>query len=86
MHSTSPTIAARDLVHAALTELGLGSREACQETVLVRGGFCVGRRFLFETAEAVWIEAEARIDLYDRDGQLLRTVFTEGTGVRKQAA
>jgi hypothetical protein len=77
---------ARERARAALAELGSGNRETCQEIVLVRGGFCVGRRFLFETAEAVWIEAEARIDLYDREGRPLRTVFAEGEEIRKRAA
>ena len=59
---------ARQLVHEALAELNTSDPGPCCETVLVDGGFYVGRRFSFASAEAVWWEADAKIEIYDGKG------------------
>jgi len=86
MSPTSPTIRARQLVRDTLTELDITDLDPCCEMVLVKDGFCAGRRFSFESAEAVWWEVEARIEICDGEGQLLKTINADGQQPTRKAA
>jgi hypothetical protein len=77
---------ARRLIRETLTELDITGLDPCCEIVLVKDGFCVGRRFSFESAEAVWWEAEARIEIYDGKGRLLTTIDADGQTPMRKAA
>jgi hypothetical protein len=77
---------ARQLVHRTLAEMGIVDPGLCNESVLIDGGYCVGRRFSFESVGAVWMEADAKIDFYDADGKLLKTISSEEQVELKKAA
>jgi hypothetical protein len=77
---------ARQLVRETLTELNITELDPCCEIVLVKDGFYIGRRFSFESAEAVWWEAEARIEIHDGKGRLLTTISTQGQQPMRKAA
>jgi len=42
--------------------------------VLVRGGFCVGRRLLCGHVQVVVLACGEKIEFYDQDGKLLRSI------------
>ena len=86
MQPTSPTIRARQVVYEAMADMGLPDPGPCCETVVVRDGYCLGRRFTFDTLEAVWLEADAKIEFYDSRGELLRTLSTEERDELRRAA
>jgi hypothetical protein len=77
---------ARQLVYDALAELNITDLGTCCETVLVRDGFCVGRRFSFASAQAVWWEAGAKTEIYDGQGRLCRTISADGQAPLRKAA
>jgi hypothetical protein len=86
MQPTSPTIQARQLVYDTIAEMNLPDPGLCCEMVVIRDGYCVGRRFAFDTLEAVWLEAEGMIEFYDPQGELLRTVATREEVELRRAA
>ncbi len=64
----------RQTVNASLAELGLPDLPCLGIRFLVEDGFCVGQRFLFEGLEADWSIAEKRIDFFDSQGRLVKSV------------
>ncbi len=60
----------RQTVDATLAELGMADLP-CQGTIfLIDAGYCVGRRFLFDGIQAVWLIADDTVRL-----RPLRTCF-----------
>jgi len=77
---------ARQLVYRTLADLGTTDPGPCNESVLINGGYCVGRRFSFSSGEAVWMEADAKIEFYDKNGNSLKTISTDEQVEMKKAA
>ena len=68
--------AIQDVVAATLKEMGLGA--AFVRTVLIQDGFFVGHKYRFhEGGHAVWRAEKNVIEVYNDDGNLLKTVGAE---------
>ena len=80
MKPTSPTIYARQLVHDTLTELGITDPGLCAESVLVKDGFCVGRRFSFDPY-TVTVPVGARVNIYATSGDVQHGIMLEDTNI-----
>jgi hypothetical protein len=86
MSHTSRTVLVRELVLRTVSELGVSNLEDWRETVLIDGGFYVGRCFAFDAVRAVWKETEDRVDFYNDDGESLMTLPLEFSAEQKKAA
>ncbi|NQU20331.1 MAG: hypothetical protein HQ567_03545 [Candidatus Nealsonbacteria bacterium] len=75
----------RDTVIDAASTLGLSEPAITKTVVLIHGGHFVGRRFLFDGLQAVWLMAENIIRFFADDGALLKTVEV-GQSSEKKAA
>ena len=76
----------RQKVIKAIEDRGLGSTVVIGETVLVRGGYYTGRRFVFEDVEAVWLLESDRIALYANDGSVLPPIELNADASERPAA
>lgn len=76
----------RQRVVQAIEERGLGASTLIGETVLVRGGYYAGRRFVFEDLEAVWLIDSDRIALVANDGELLPPIELNADASQRPAA
>lgn len=76
----------RQQVVTAIEERGLGSAALIGETVLVRGGYYAGRRFVFEDLEAVWLVDSDRVSLVANDGELLPPIDLKADASQRPAA
>jgi hypothetical protein len=56
---------------------GLAENEDVLETILIREGRYVGRRFRVDGASAVWIDAEQEIRIWTDSGELLDVLKLE---------
>ncbi len=75
------------LILDTLAELSVDSSAGGSIHVMISGGMCVGRRFLFDGIEAIWVLADKVVRCYGEDGSLLRTIeVPEGLGEWKKAA
>jgi len=76
----------RRTINAAVADLGHKTKE-CKESVLIREGYFVGRKFCFEGVRAIWFAEEEIVKLYADDGQLLATltVAEQPAGLRRAA-
>lgn len=74
MEHSPQTDRIRQAVDASLAELGLADLRCLGARFLVEDGFYVGRRFLFDGLEADWSIAENRIDFFDAQGRLVKSV------------
>ena len=72
-------------IAAALCELGTPDLACRSTTFLIRDGRCVGRRFLFDGVQAVWLIAENVLQVYDGNGRMLKSVEV-GTAEQDEAA
>ena len=94
MSSTSPLLefnlqmftiqSCHDAVQSLFAELGVDSAAPMTESMLVRDGFLVGRRFQRNGIRIVWFFDAAEIKVWGADGKLLRVVPL--TSVRAMAA
>ncbi|MFC1596703.1 hypothetical protein ACFL5Q_02040 [Planctomycetota bacterium] len=77
-----------DLLHqtiaAGLSELGMPDLPCRSTTFLIHDGHCVGRRFLFDGVQAVWLIAENVVQFYGGNGRVLKSVEV-GTAEREAA-
>ena len=73
------------IVLQVLGELGFRQPEPLGQTLLLRGGHLVGRRFRFAGIEALWFADEGQIKFRDDQGKLLR-VLEIGDRWNKMAA
>ena len=74
-------------VFGRFAKLGVDSSAGGSIHVMISGGMCVGRRFLFDGIEAIWVLADKVVQFYGEDGSLLKTVeVPEGLGEWKKAA
>ncbi|HVX64006.1 MAG TPA: hypothetical protein VHC19_25510 [Pirellulales bacterium] len=76
----------RQCVLDAITERGLGSATIAGETVLVREGFYVGRRFIFEELEAVWRLGADHVSLTTHAGETLAPIALQAPRSQRPAA
>lgn len=80
------TIAVRDFIHSAFRELGIGTKKPWRETLLIRDGLYIGRRFECSRFQAVWLDGESQFKLYDDGGTLVKTVLIPANPERREAA
>jgi hypothetical protein len=71
-------------IAAGLSELGKPDLPCRSTTFLIRDGHCVGRRFVFDGVQAVWLIAENVVHFYDENGRVLKSV--EVVAVERKAA
>ena len=64
----------RHLVMQTFTELGSESVAPPRETLLIRDGDYIGRRFDREKFRAVWFIEENQLKFSDQDGHVIRAV------------
>ena len=64
----------RELVLAALPELGFGGGESLGERLLVRDGCYAGIRFEFEEVSAIWLIEVREVRFVTDAGKVLRTI------------
>lgn len=64
----------RQIVIDAASELGVSDAVISKTVILVRDGHYVGRSFLFDGIQAVWLIDEDVICFRADDGSLLKTV------------
>ncbi|HUY88683.1 MAG TPA: hypothetical protein VMV10_08110 [Pirellulales bacterium] len=76
----------RQRVIEAIEERELGSTTLIGETVLVRGGYYAGRRFVFEEVEAVWLIDSDRICLFANNGEPLPPIDLNADASQRPAA
>ncbi len=75
----------RDAVTATLRELG-ACAAAPIRTILIQNGYFVGHKYRFhDGGYAVWLLEKKAIEIYDNDGELLKTVSLEVTEGEKAA-
>ena len=67
----------RQKVRAALHAMGAGDGE-CAETILIKDGHFVGRRFCLGGFEAVWIVGENQFSIFGERGEVIVTQSLEG--------
>lgn len=79
------TMTIRDTVIDAASKLGLSEPTVTKTVVLTHGGYFVGRRFLFDGFQAVWLMAEGVIRFFADDGALLETVEVGQSSIKKVA-
>ncbi len=70
----------------AIVERGLGPATITGETVLVREGFYVGRRFIFEEHEAVWMLGSDQVSLKTHSGETLAPIALREPRSQRPAA
>jgi hypothetical protein len=80
MNSTS----LRRIIDAAVADLGCRTKR-CQESVLIRKGYFVGRQFCYEGVRAIWFADEEVVAFYGGDGQLLGTITVQEQVVKRAA-
>lgn len=76
----------RQCVLDAIAERGLGPATITGETVLVREGFYVGRRFIFEEYEAVWMLESDQVSLKSHSGETLPPIVLRADSKQRPAA
>lgn len=64
-----------EVLAETLAEFGKADLPCIHTTVLTQDGYCVGRRFVYDGIQAVWLLAENVIEIYDDDGELLKKAF-----------
>jgi hypothetical protein len=74
-----------DVVHKALTDLGLAPASPLIRTILIHDGCFLGQKFRYDSGYAVWLEDKKVIDVYDESGTLVKTV-TPSAADRESAA
>lgn len=72
--STMTSAAIRLVIDSAVAELGHDPSH-CVETILIRGGYFLGRQYRFNGIRAVWLSDDEVVKVYGDDGQLLRTMM-----------
>lgn len=75
----------RQAVDASLAELGVPNLPCLGVRFLVEDGFYVGQRFLFEGLEADWSITQKRIDFFDEQGRLVKSVALDDAQVDRAA-
>ncbi len=76
----------RQLVTTAVAERGLAPATIVGETVMVRGGYYVGRRFMFEGLEAVWMLDALQVGLQTDEGETLPPIDLQAGESQRPAA
>jgi hypothetical protein len=66
-----------DVIVATLANLGLPAPTNAIHTMLLRGGCFVGHKLRYDSGSAVLLVGGNTIELYDRQGTLLKTVALE---------
>lgn len=64
----------RDIVQAAVRDLGLPVTEPLWETVLVADGSLRGYRFEFDNLRAFWFKQSRTVELYTADWRQLEVI------------
>ena len=86
MSSNSQLTSIRDAVISAAAEFGLLEPAPTKTVVLTRDGYFVGRRFLLDGLQAVWLIDENVIRFFTDDGDLLKTIEGGKEPCMKKAA
>jgi hypothetical protein len=66
-----------ELLAATLTELGQPAPSDILQTMLTKDGYFVGWKFRYDGGYAISLAGDNRMEFYDEDGNLLRTVTVE---------
>ncbi len=69
----------------AFSELGLPELPCRSTTLLIQDGYCVGRRFVFDGVQAVWLTGENVVHFYDENGRVSKSVGVGALEHRKSA-
>ena len=73
------------VLQAGLSELGMPDLASHRTTLLIQDGYYVGRRFVFDRVQAVWLTAEKVVRFYDDNGHVLKSVSVETAQEQKAA-
>jgi len=76
----------RQAVLDCVSGLGIPDPVITRTAFMIRDGYCVGQRFLFDGIQAVWLMAENVIRFYGDDGELLKTIEIGWEPSEKKAA
>lgn len=68
--NSASTDSIRGRVRTILECFGVPSDAAMHETILIRGGFYCGRRFLCDGMQVVWFIEENQLKVFGRGGEL----------------
>ncbi len=67
------------IVLEVLAEFGFSRPEPRGQTLMLRGGHLVGRRFVFAGVEAIWFADEGQIKFRNEKAELLRVRLTSAS-------
>ena len=81
-HNMEEGVVGQDFVTATLAEMGIC---ASMRTFLMQKGYFVGHKYRFDGGYAIRLAGKNAIEVYDDDGQLLKTVGLEMNGGEKAA-
>ena len=74
-----------DIVKDALTEMGLLNSSPLVRTILLRDRCFVGEKYRFQGGSAVCLAGKDVVEVYDQDGNLLKTIAVERPDAQKAA-
>ncbi|MDX1948569.1 MAG: hypothetical protein SFU86_24495 [Pirellulaceae bacterium] len=74
MHHAQRTHEVRRLVATTFADLGVAEPEQFRESILIRDGSYCGRRFVSDSATAIWFIEENEVKFYRADGRVARVV------------
>lgn len=83
-HQEPPISVVRQKVLAAFQAMGAGDG-GCAETILIKDGHFVGRRFCLGGLRAVWMAGENHISIFNEAGEQIETRPLEEERLRKAA-
>ena len=74
-----------DVVAEALAEVGIPEPPCLARTVLLQDRYFVGHKMQFDGGHAIWLAERNVVEVYDREGHLLKAVAL-GTDEKRAAA
>ena len=76
----------QQVIRSKLSELGMGDLTSRRTALLIRKGYCVGWRLVFDGVQAVWLIADEVVRFYDESGLMLASVAVGTTEAQNKAA
>jgi hypothetical protein len=85
MDSSDPSTSVHGTIASGLECIGMPDLPCRHTTFLIRDGHGIGRRFVFEGIQAVWLMEENAVRFYDEEGRMLKRLEV-GAAERNEAA
>jgi hypothetical protein len=76
----------QDIVVEILTKMGVSAQDGLIRTLALQGGRLVAEKFRYEGGYAICPTGSDVIEVYDYDGQLLKSVAISATKCKETAA